>query len=103
MRDWRTIAEVADIFGVTVQTVHHWIRRNHLQADQAKRGTWLVHDSAIERFIAHRHAANTQPSARAGKTSSRPSVRIDPSKRYRLKGTGEIVTGAELLSRRTEA
>jgi len=105
MRDWRTITEVADMFDVSTTTVHQWISKGLLSAERAKRSIFLVHDSAIEQFRARRHPANTQPAARDGKTSSRPSVRssIDPNKRYRLKGTDEVVTGAEVLRRRGQA
>ena len=53
------------------------------------------------------HNCDTQPSIRNGGTSIRPSVSngaraLDPNKRYRLKSTGEIVTGAEMLRRRNE-
>ena len=51
------------------------------------------------------HTDDTQPSVRDGETSIRPSVSngaraIDPNKRYRLKSTGEVVTGTDLLKRR---
>lgn len=52
------------------------------------------------------HTDDTPPSATNGGTSIRPSVSngaraIDPNKRYRLKSTGEVVTGADLLRRRS--
>lgn len=51
------------------------------------------------------HTDDTPSSATNGETSIRPSVSngaraIDPAKRYRLKSTGEVVSGAELLRRR---
>ena len=50
------------------------------------------------------HDRDTPDAACNGGTSIRPSVRksIDPDKRYRLKSTGEVVTGAEMLKRRRE-
>lgn len=51
------------------------------------------------------HADDTPSTTRHGEPSSRPSVRksIDPGKRYTIKSTGEVVTGAELLRRRGQA
>ncbi|MCF7552205.1 hypothetical protein [Pseudonocardia sp. WMMC193] len=51
------------------------------------------------------HNGNTQPSTSEGRSSNTSAMRrqIDPNKRYRLKPSGEIVTGAELLRRRAEA
>lgn len=92
------------MFQVTPQAVRNWTLTGQLDGEQAHKGTWLFHESAIERFRAQRHAANTLPPARGGELSSRPTIRkpIDPAKRYRLP-TGEIVTGAEVLRRRGEA
>ena len=48
------------------------------------------------------HTTDTPRSARGGKPTDASSMRrkIDPSKRYRLKNSGEVVTGAEILRRR---
>lgn len=107
-RDWLTASEVAAQFDVTPQAVRLWILTNQLEAEQALMGTWLIHESAIEQFRADRAAAhncNTHCATCNGKPSIRPSVSngaraIDPAKRYRLKSTGEVVTGAELLGTR---
>lgn len=115
-RDWLTLSEVAAQLDVTVQSVRNWILTGQLEGEQAGVRTWLVHESAVVRYIARRmataqhraataHNRNTQPPITNGETSIRPSVSngaraIEPHKRYRLKSTGEIVTGAELLRRR---
>ena len=55
------------------------------------------------------HICDTPDAACNDGTSIRPSVSsnggraLDPNKRYRLKSTGEIVTGAEMLRRRENA
>jgi hypothetical protein len=51
------------------------------------------------------HTDDTPSAARGGEPTNASVVRrqIDPSKRYRLKGSGEVVTGAELLRRRGQA
>lgn len=104
-RDWYTPVEVGEMFGLQAQTVRWWILTGKLDGEQASNGRYLISALAVERFRAQRHAANTLPPARAGETSSRPTIRkpIDPAKRYRVKGTDEVITGAEVLRRRGEA
>lgn len=103
LRDWRTTYEVAAMEKVRQQTVRWWIQTGKLQGVLAGPNTYLIHDSAIERFRARRHNRDTPSAIRGGEASSQRPVRrpIDPAKRYRYKG--EIVTGAELLRRRAEA
>lgn len=90
------------MFDVTSTAVRMWISTGRLEGEQATKGTWLIHESAVEQFKARRHNCDTPTAARSGEPSSRPSVRsrVDPAKRYRIKSTGEVITGAELLRRR---
>jgi hypothetical protein len=101
-RDWLTASEVAGQFGVSPQAVRMWILTGQLEGEQAPKGTWLIHESAVEQFRVRRHNCNTPPATRGDETSNRPSVSrsIQPKKRYRIRSTGEIVTGVELLRRR---
>lgn len=119
-RDWFTIREVAPQLGIPIVTFGRWVRSGLVDAEIAGKGTYLIHRSEIDALrqngnrpaglspnAAHRtgaHDDNTPCSARNGGTSIRPSVRrsIVASKRYRLKSTGEVVTGAELLRRRED-
>lgn len=50
------------------------------------------------------HTSDTQSAVTDGQSSNRPSVRkpLDPNKTYRIRSTGERVTGAELLRRREQ-
>lgn len=104
-RDWFTAAEIAAAFGVQPLTVRRWIITGKLEGEVAHKNTYLVHASAIEKFKARRHTDDTPPPARqkAPTDASRMRRSIEPDKRYRIKSTGEIVTGAELLWGRGEA
>ncbi len=113
-RDWLTAPEVAAQFNVTVQSVRLWILTGQLEGEQAMNRTWLIHESAVEQFKARRavsstdtrHNCDTPTAAKGGGPRNRPSVRstqvlrVDPNKRYRIKSTGEVISGAELLNRR---
>lgn len=102
VRDWKTVSEVAAVFGVSSQAVRLWTVTGQLCGEQTLMGTWLYHDLAIKQF---RHNRDTQPANRRGGAHNRPSVRkpIDPDKTYRVRSTGERITGAELLRRRAES
>lgn len=116
-RDWFTIGEVANEVGKSYHRVYRWICAGQVRADLAGKGTYLVHRSEIDAMRANgdqplldrrdalrRHNRNTQPSTSVGESSNRPSVRkpLDPNKIYRIRSTGERVTGAELLRRREQ-
>jgi predicted site-specific integrase-resolvase len=45
---WLTARQVADRFGVRVQTVTHWIRRGLLPA--TRNGAWFVRETDAARF-----------------------------------------------------
>jgi hypothetical protein len=51
------------------------------------------------------HSGDTLRPATAVETATSPRIRrkIDPDKRYRIRDTGEVVTGAELLKKRGQA
>jgi predicted site-specific integrase-resolvase len=103
-RDWFTPNEVGEMLGVQGQTVRWWILTGKLDGELASKNTYLVHESAIADFCARRHGDDTPSADRGGDAGNRSPVRkpIDPAKRYRLP-TGEVVTGAEVLRRRSEA
>ena len=117
-RDWFTIGEMASEVDKSYHHVYRWICAGRVRADLAGKGTYLVHRSEIDRVrdngnqpvldrrsAVMRHNRDTQPADRRGGAHNRPSVRkpLDPNKIYRIRSTGERVTGAELLRRRAES
>ena len=104
-RDWLTPNEVAAMEGVQGQTVRWWILTGKLEGELAGPNTYLIHESALEQFRAERHNRNTQRATSGGRLSNRSAISkpLDPNKTYRIRSTGERVTGAELLRRRGES
>lgn len=68
-QNWYTAKEVAQMRGVSEQTVYNWIRGGKLQASEPPSGI-IVHKSDLAKFLATPARKNSRNSSQAGNTIS---------------------------------
>lgn len=56
-RDWLTTSEVAEVFGVTGETVRAWINKGRIDASNEP-GYWIILKSEVARFGREVYALN---------------------------------------------
>jgi hypothetical protein len=83
-----SIYTAAKIFGVHVNTCYGWIDKGEFPIEVIKvnKKTYRIRKTDLLRML----GVEEKPKPKT----------IDPDKRYRIKSTGEVVLGSELLRRR---